>query len=223
MDKIAPKPYFFIPETDPRVKEYRDFFMKKTVINIRLSFDIGVKYECVREDNIGYIGHLILALQHYPNRIFSLVHGINPKFLQPSNDIDLIPEKEWKTDAQFINWFSFLGRFTISPFFMKSPEKRCMCLFADMLPAAYFIHANSESNPMSELNPQDTEFINNRAFEACMNFWVYCNCSKCNSKTPIESLINQFKLNFNFEKVSTTAEKLLAEGHEFKITRSRKL
>jgi hypothetical protein len=114
---------------------------------------------------------MILALQYYPQHIEKFLFGFEFHFQQVSKSNLFYPEKYWKNEKKYRQWFFTLTGFMPVFFFIKDHDARLFALMGDWL-AAGTVTINMEDGGL-KIEGADVERLRTRIGNICKTFYLY--------------------------------------------------
>ncbi len=178
----------------------------------RKTLTISIPQDVVRKMDVYYLQEIIMLLQHYPKMIEKWIFAIEVSFTNElKNPLD---EDDWKGHEIPVRWFHKLNSLPCMIFFIEDHDARSFMLMGDIV-------MDGKAKPTGKIQGKEQQVmldaevmqeVQNRLFNSCWMFLLYCHNTGFDPQPYIEALMGEFEAMFSYEDVVKQYQEDIAKG-----------
>jgi hypothetical protein len=201
-----------MPPGDPRIAKFPiNYGLLASSENKTLTIQVPI--DVVKSNDVFYLQEIVMLLQHFPRMIEKWIFAIDVAFI--NHDNIAMGEDDWKGIEVPIRWFNKLNALPCMVFFIQDRDARHYMIMGDIV-------MDGKAKPLEgteELKEQGVildgevmQKVQNRLFNSCWMFLLYCHNTGFDPQPYIEALMSEFEALFTYEDVVKQYEEDIAKG-----------
>jgi hypothetical protein len=208
---------YFIPSGSPYIKQYEKVLDHVAQENRGLT--LNVNPDIVHEGNTDLAAILMAVAQHKAEWINGLMFGINFNFIKLQDTNSYFSVLEWANMPEYRAWLSKMGSsLPMAMFFLKDWEARFYSITGNLVNEKKTeLLTDEEGQAGIAFSPEQFEIIHQRVGEGCQLFIDYCYGTGFDARPAIETILHEFQVKFDYEKVEEVFLKNLSEGVHYSM------
>ena len=212
------KEHYFMPLEHPALQRYPATLDQVAKAGKGLQFSVNP--DTVAEKDVDMSCLVIAAAQHKASWIDALLFGLEFKFTEIADSELYHPIERWAADAACRQWFHKMGQ--AMPFcfyFFHQWEARFLTVTGDMIGKRkeQVRQEPGEKHAYINFDEKQTRIIHSRVGTGSQLFIQYCYQTGIDPRPPVEAMLAEFKMGYEYELVQKKWQEEHDKGVEYGI------